>query len=117
MSESQSRYSIVERLTTTKIGLIDQRSQIDRELAGQEQGIKSLEKDLAAYAKEATEDTARETRKKEKQIEESHETLKFNKGQKTEKLTAIDEKIKQIDKALTAIEEISKVAPKPEEQT
>lgn len=116
MSGSESRYSIVERLTNTKLGLVDSQSQIDEKLAENEQTIQSFENDLEVYKEQSQEDIVREIKQKENEINKLKTALGFDKKQKETKLKAIDTKIEQLDNALKAIEKISETAPTPQEQ-
>ncbi len=111
MGESQSRYSIVERLTQTKLDIMTAKSELKEELRHKEQKIAELKKDLENWNKDIEEDVRRERRNKEKQTEKA--TLDYNntKERLGDKEKAYDEKIKAIDEALKSIEEISKTSP------
>ena len=116
MSESQSRYSIVERLTSTKLGFIDQKSNLTKELEEYKQTIVVKEKDIEAFKKDSEEDRNRQLRGKEREVEQYKQILAFKESQKTKQEEVFDAKIVEVDKALKAIEEISKTAPTPQEQ-
>lgn len=116
MSESQSRYSIVERLTSLKIGFISSKNGIDAEIEDLKQAIREKEKDLEAYAADAKEDINRATRARQKEIDNCASQLRFREQRKTTAVKALDAQIAEIDKALKSIEEISRSAPTPEQQ-
>jgi len=64
MAESQSRYSIVERLTTKKIEIMSSKSKLKENAKSDEQYIDKLKKDLENWKKDVQEDTKREQKKK-----------------------------------------------------
>ena len=116
MSESQSRYSIVERLTSLKIGFINSKNGIDAEMEDLKQTIREKEKDLEAYTKDAKEDINRMLRARQKEIDNCSSQLRFKEQRKGAMVQALDAQIAEVDKALRSIEEISKTAPTPEQQ-
>ncbi len=111
MGESQSRYSIVERLTQTKLDIMTAKSELKEELRHKEQKITELKKDLENWNKDIEEDVHRERRNKEKLNEKA--VLEYNntKERLADKEKNYDEKISAIDEALKSIEEISKTSP------
>ena len=111
MSESQSRYSIVERLTETKLGIIHAKSQLDEEAKTKEQKIEQLKKDLLDWNNEAAQETERTKRQKQREIERAEIDYKNAKERKNSKEKTFDEKLSAIDEALKRIEEISKTSP------
>lgn len=111
MSESQSRYSIVERLTQKKIEIMNSKSNIKEDVKRREQKIIRLGKDLENWKKDVLEDNKREERKKEIDIERARQEFKNSKDQMSEKEKVFDEQIKTIEEALKSIEEISKTSP------
>lgn len=111
MGESQSRYSIVERLTQVKLDIITARSDLKEELKHKEQKITELKKDLENWNKDSEEDVRREKRNKEKQIEKAVQEYNNTKERLADKEKTYDEKIKAINEALNSIEEISKTSP------
>jgi len=111
MSESQSRYSIVERLTETKLGIIQAKSQLDEEVKAKEQNIEQLKKDLLDWNSEVAQETERTKKQKQREIERAEIEHKNAKERKNTKERAFDEKLKAIDEALKRIEEISKTSP------
>jgi len=115
MSESQSRYSIVERLTSSKLGLIDSKNKIQKDIEDLKQSINEMISGISQYKVDVQEDVKRNIREKEKDVERFRSKLSFLENQKENNLKDIAEKISQLDKALTSIEEISKTAPAPEQ--
>ncbi len=111
MSESQSRYSIVERLTQTKLDIMSAKSELKEELKGRAQKITELKKDLDNWNKDVEEDVRRERRNKEKNIEKAQQDYENLKERLAEKEKVYDEKARAINEALKAIEEISKTSP------
>ena len=73
MTESQSRYSIVERLTQKKLSLMQTKSELQEDLKEKEQKIEELKKDLANWETEIEEDVKRERRKKQRNIEHAQQ--------------------------------------------
>ena len=111
MSESQSRYSIVERLTQMKLNILSKKFDLDEDLKIKQQNVEQLKKDFLDWEKDIQQDITRTKRLKQREIEKS-ETESQNANQiKTAKEKAFDEKIEAIDKALERIEEISKTSP------
>ena len=111
MVESQSRYSIVERLTQRKLEIMDSKSELKQDFKEKQQKIEELKKDLKNWEKDIEEDIKREKRRKERAIEQAtldYENLKERLGEKEK---VFDEQMQAIDKALESIEEISKTSP------
>ncbi|MDP3728711.1 MAG: hypothetical protein Q8R18_04635 [bacterium] len=69
MVESQSRYSIVERLTTKKLEIMRAKSQLKEEVLSKEQHVEKIKKDLENWKTDIQEDIKREQRKMELNIE------------------------------------------------
>lgn len=110
MGESQSRYSIVERLTQRKLEIMSSKSKLNSNLKQKKQEIEILEKDFENWKKDIQEDIKRDERKKEIEIERSVQEFENSQEQKTEKEKVYDEQINAIEKALKSIEDISKTA-------
>lgn len=111
MSESQSRYSIVERLTQRKLDIISSKSDLKEDLRHKEQKVEELKKDLENWDKDVEEDNRRERRNKEKEIDKSVQKYQNLKERMAEKGQIYDQKINAIGEALKSIEEISKTSP------
>src|SRR3989338_10349688 len=111
MGESQSRYSIVERLTQTKLDIMTAKSDLKEALKHKEQKILELHKDLENWNKDIEEDVRREKRNREKDIEKAKQEYANTKERLVEKERVFDQKINALDEALKSIEEISKTTP------
>ena len=111
MSESQSRYSIVERLTETKLDIITKKSNLDEELKGKQQEVEKLKKDLLDWEKDIQKDNERTKRLKQREIEQAEISHENAKQRKNTREKAFDEQINAIELALQRIEEISKTSP------
>ncbi|MBI2629864.1 hypothetical protein HYW76_02070 [Candidatus Pacearchaeota archaeon] len=111
MSESQSRYSIVERLTQKKLDIISQKLELEEDSRRKHQESEQLKKDLADWENDIQKDTERTRRLKQREIERAEIASENVKQRKTAKENALNEKIKAIELALERIEEISKTSP------
>ena len=111
MSESQSRYSIVERLTERKLEIITEKSNLDEELKGKQQEVEKLKKDLLDWEKDIQKDNERTKRLKQREIEQAEIYHENAKQRKNTREKAFDEQINAIELALQRIEEISKTSP------
>jgi hypothetical protein len=111
MSESQSRYSIVERLTETKLSIISQKLELDEDLRKKQQAVDQLKKDLADWERDIPKDVDRTRRLKQREIEHAQIISENAKQRKSAKENALNEKTKAVDIALQRIEEISKASP------
>lgn len=111
MSESQSRYSIVERLTQKKLDIISQKLELDEELRRKQQEVEQLTKDLTEWESDVQNDIERVRRLKQREIEKAESLSENAKNRKTAKENALNEKVKAVDLALERIEEISKTSP------
>lgn len=111
MSESQSRYSIVERLTQIRLGIISEKLELDEDIKIKQQLIEQLKKDLEDWEENIQKDIERTKRLKQREIEKAIISSENAKQIKKAKEEALNEKIASIDKALERIEEISKTSP------
>jgi hypothetical protein len=111
MSESQSRYSIVERLTQKKLDIISEVLELDEEVRSKELKAEQLKKEFADWKGDINTVIEREKRMKQREIEKSENASENAKQRKTAKENALKEKINAIEKALERIEEISKTSP------
>ncbi|MFA7707669.1 MAG: hypothetical protein WCX73_01855 [Candidatus Pacearchaeota archaeon] len=111
MSESQSRYSIVERLTQIRLDIISEKLELNEDLKLKQQTIEQLKKDLDDWEENIQKDIERTKRLKQREIEKSEISSENAKQIKTAKEEALNEKIASVDKALERIEEISKTSP------
>lgn len=111
MTESQSRYSIVERLTRTKLDIMTAKSELKEEVKGKKQRIADLEKDFENWLQDVEEDTKRDKREKERQIENATRDYENTMERLEEKEEVYNSKLTAIDEALKSVEEISKTSP------
>lgn len=111
MTESQSRYSIVERLTRTKLNIIESRSKLDQEVKEQGQETEALKKDLTQWESDIKEDVVRVRKTRGRKIEEAEQEYKNAEARKMSKEASYDKQLEAVNKALVDIQEISKTAP------
>ena len=111
MSESQSRYSIVERLTQKKLDIMSEILELDEEVKGKDQRVEQLKKDLGEWESNIQQDTDRTRRLKQREIEKAETSSDNAEQRKNAKEEALKEKITAVDNALERIEEISKTSP------
>ena len=111
MSESQSRYSIVERLTQRKLDIISAKSELDDDLKLKEQKIDEAKKGLQDWEMDIKQDIERERRIKKRDIERLERGFNHSSKRKDAKRKAYDDKLEAIERALVRIEEISKTSP------
>jgi len=111
MSESQSRYSIVERLTDRKLEIISAVGNLDEDIKAKKQEVDKLKKNLDDWKNDIKEDVERTERIMTRKIEEAEIEHKNAEERKATKAKSYEDKIVAIELALTKIEEISKTAP------
>tara|TARA_Y100000310_G_scaffold309043_1_gene352750 strand:+ start:869 stop:1216 length:348 start_codon:yes stop_codon:yes gene_type:complete len=111
MSESQSRYSIVERLTQRKLEIMTSRSNLKQDVKSKEQKIEKLKKELENWKIDIQEDIKRERRQKELELEKIEQISSNAKEQLDQKEKVYDDQIGAVENALKSIEEISKMSP------
>lgn len=111
MSESQSRYSIVERLTQKKLDLMSEGLELDEEAKRKEQKVTQLKKELDEWENDIQQDIERTRMLKQREIEKAEISNDNIKQRKSAKEQALKEKLNALDKALERIEEISKTSP------
>jgi valyl-tRNA synthetase len=110
MGESQSRYSIVERLTQKKLNIMTSKSNIKEDVREKGQEVEKFVRILENWKKDLQEDIKREERKKELEIERAKQEYENSKVQMKDKEEVLDKQIKAIEEALKSIEEISKTS-------
>ncbi|MBT5022843.1 hypothetical protein HOK51_03945 [Candidatus Woesearchaeota archaeon] len=110
MSESQSRYSIVERLTQRKLDIMTAKFKLKEELIHKEQKISELRQDLENWDKDISEDISRERRQKERLVEQAIQIHSNFSERMADKEEIFDKKIIAIESALKSLEEISKTS-------
>lgn len=111
MVESQSRYSIVERLTREKLDIIESTSNIDDDIKIKKQKAEQLKKELEDWEKNIQDQVGRTRREKERNIEEGEMEYSNAIERKESRSRSYERQLEAIDKALERIEEISKTSP------
>jgi len=111
MTESQSRYSIVERLTQSKLDIISAIANLDSDSKVKKQRVESLKEDLKDLESSHKAELERAKRSVQKEIKGAERDAKNSEDKKKSKKEGYERKIKVIDEALDKIEEISKTAP------
>lgn len=115
MGDSQSRYSIVERLTERKLNLIKEKSYLDENTNRKEQDVSDAKKALLDYDKDAKSQVEQQKRLLVRSKENAEIALKNAKENKKNKLASIDQQIVAVNEALKRIEEVSKNAGKEQQ--
>lgn len=110
MSESQSRYSIVERLTQTKLEIISAKSQLDADITSKKQSVDESKEELKDWESTIKSEIDRQKREKTRNIAKLERDAKNSQERKKIKEDTYDKKIQAIDKALEQIQKISETA-------
>ncbi len=108
MSESQSRYSIVERLTTKKLDLMSAKLRLKEDVKKAEQFAKTNALQSVSKIEDIQAEADRQKRDIEADVRAMKQRHKNLEEQQSEKENMYDEKIRAINEALSKIEEISK---------
>ena len=116
MESSQSRYSIVARLTQIKMDIMDNINQLDIGVINKEQELKEAELNFQEWQTNVKQEEARTEKALKRDIAKLKSDLEIVGKRKQEVALHYKAKIVELDKALKAIEEISKTAPSPQEQ-
>lgn len=111
MAESQSRYSIVERLTDKKLDIMSALSDLDEEIKSKQQKVEELKKELIDWESDIKEDVERNRRIRTRNIEKADREHNNAVERKASKQKSYEMKIVSLNDALVRIEEISKTAP------
>ena len=112
MSESQSRYSIVERLTNKKLQLMDDKMNVASKIESKKQDIVMKESAMKTYEQAELEKTKAELAIQARDIVTDKAELDFLEKTKADKEKAYDLKIAELDKALQTLQDISENANK-----
>jgi len=110
MSESMSRYSIIERLTDKKLALMEEKGKILESIELKKQKLEEMKSSLNEWESNITMEVDLARSSKTRQISvlsDVIDNLVLSVGEK-EKL--VESKIKALDKSLAQIQEISKSA-------
>lgn len=111
MSESQSRYSIVERLTSKKLDIISSKTKLAEEVEDAKHKIEKLRSELKNWEMNIKQDNERTKREKEIQINEAETDAEDIIKRKSAIESSLNEQIKTIDESLDKIQKISETAP------
>jgi len=110
MSESQSRYSIVERLTRKKLEIISSKTKLAEEVEDAKHKVEKLKSSLKNWEMNIKQDNERTKREKEIQIIDSNRDAEDIDKRKSALENSLNEQIKTIDEALDKIQKISETA-------
>ena len=111
MAGSQSRFTIVERLTYKKLEIMRNKLRLEPDIKIREQDLINKKKAFENWKKDSQESFNSEQRKRELEIEEFENYLNSAKKEVDNKEKFYDEQIKIIDSSLKSIETISEITP------
>jgi len=115
MTDSQSRYSIVERLAMTKLSLLDAKANLDSQIQDMKQELENKEKGIEALKKASLENLERDISTRRREIGNLRSGIAYQLKNKPKQEKVIESKITEIDKALNSIQKISETAPTAKE--
>ena len=107
---SQSRYSIVERLTERKLSLMDEKFRASVQAKAQEDKISRLADELSLYEKDSEMKRIHEIERRKSMIEQEKKALARINETSEKTISRLDEQIAEISKAIDSVTEISKTA-------
>jgi len=110
MSESQSRYSIVERLTSRKLDIISSKTKLTEEVEEAIYKFEKLKSDLSNWEMNIKQDIERTKREKEMKIKDAEREAEDISRRKSAVEKSLNEQISAIEEALGRIEKISESA-------
>ena len=110
MSESQSRYSIVERLTSKKLDIISSKTKLAEEVEDSRNKVEKLKSDLKNWEMNIKQDNERTKREKEIRIMDAQRDSEDITKRKSATENSLNEQIKTIDESLDKIQKISETA-------
>jgi peptidoglycan hydrolase CwlO-like protein len=113
--ESQSRYSIVERLADKKLALMDDKAKLGMEIQELEQAVANMTTGIETHKKATLENLQRDLAGRRREIANFRAKLAYKKKTKASNEKTIDAKIKEVDAALKSIQKISETAPTAKE--
>ena len=108
MSESVSRYSIIERLCKEKLNIMSIKSSLNEDITKAKQKAESLEKDIVYDKKVCQQETDKQIDELNKTLRDAKQNVKNLQERKAAKEKLFDDKIKAINEALQKLEDISK---------
>ncbi len=107
---SQSRYSIIERLTNTELELLNSKISIEEEITNAENEFKYCEKELTTLKETLNRGVEEQLKDKEHQIERAKDKLLWLQTNKAGRLKGIEDKLKVVKNGIASVGEISKAA-------
>lgn len=107
MGESQSRYSIVSDLCKQKLEVMEEKQRIEGTIEAKKVQIKQLNHSLAKKKQEQDEDFKSFNQDVDQSVDLLNQEIASLEKGKNSKAKLCDDKIKEIDSALKAIQEIS----------
>jgi hypothetical protein len=110
MTESQSRYSIVERLTSKKLDIISSKTKLTEEVEEAKYMVEKLKADLLNWEMNIKQDIERTRRENEMKIKDAEREAEDISRRKSAVEKSLNEQINAIDEALGRIEKISESA-------
>lgn len=117
MGESQSRYSIVERLTQTKLDLLGAKNQSEEHVTMCEERLADMKTSLDYYKVKSEADRKSEIAEKEKAITDMEAKIKTAKAKLVGKDDVLKSKLAAVEEALKAVKEISSESAKQEQKS
>jgi len=114
--ESQSRYSIVERITRMKMDIMDNINSLDVDVINKEQELREVELNYKDWKETHMQEKERTDRQFQRNINGLKSDLEIVKERKKQVKLHYEKKIVELNTALKAVEEISKTAPNPQDQ-
>ena len=108
MSESQSRYSIVERMVKDKLKIMAVKSNLKEDITKAEQKVAALTKDIEYDKKVCQQEANKEIEELDKGLRDATQNLVNLKARQKDKENLCDAGIATIDEALQKLEDISK---------
>ena len=108
MSESQSRYSIVERMNKSKLDIMSAKADLKDSIKTAEQKVDALKKEIDSKKKQIQARADAEKSELDAELIKQQNIATNLKERQPDKEALFDAKIKSVDSALEKIESISK---------
>lgn len=106
--ESQSRYSIIERMLSRKLDIMTAKTNLIDDIKKAEQRATTLESDVGHDKKVYQQEADKQKDEADKLVRDAKQNVTNLKDRKEAKEKLYDDKIKDINDALKQLEEISK---------
>lgn len=110
MGESQSRYSIVERLSDKKLALMQERDSLEEDIANMKTQLAAATRRKEQWMKDVELENKRKERSFDNEIEELGQRVRALEKGVDMRRKSYDTRIAEINKALETIETVSKQA-------